>query len=267
MDFTEDLRHRCRYQKCGAKLKTPVANHREAFCGPLCYSRFYKRHCRVCEQSIEQPERGERKLCKKPKCRTAWADKTGFGRFVSMSLSGVSTTDPSSRKSTSETPDSIGVAEPLKDTRAGPTPWLQKHLAKPALGLPPWKWVRVAGPQGEWREDNDWELCDRSGKMVARIRQEGAGYWVARPRMTPEPPVESFELACKRAVNVAVNTSAWPESEKHPVHPGMTTTQFEATRRDLSSKHPDWSVKEIDPPRRGRHRRGVLQDDPVGAMT
>ena len=246
-DFTEDLRKMCRYSPCGAKLKTPVANPREAFCGPLCYSRFYKRHCRVCERPIEQPERGERKLCKKPKCRNEWAGKTGFGRFVSAD-------DPSLRKSTQEVPDFIGVAEPPKGSRPGPTPWLQKGLQKAPRGLNPWRWVRVTGPDGEWREDDDWELFDRGGKMVARVRQEGTGYWLARPRITPEPPIESFEAACRRAVNVAMTTLASPETEKHPVHPGMTTSQFEATRRDLGNRHPDWSAKEVD-----RHIIGILK--------
>ena len=55
-----------------------------------------------------------------------------------------------------------------------------------------------------------------------------------------------------------MQTLAWPESEKHPLHPGMTTSQFEATRRDLSHKHPDWSAKEVE-----RYIVGIIkpQDD------
>jgi hypothetical protein len=45
---------------------------------------------------------------------------------------------------------------------------------------------------------------DRDGRMVARVRQEGGGYWVARPRTIPEPPIESIEDAQRRAVNLAL---------------------------------------------------------------
>jgi hypothetical protein len=122
-------------------------------------------------------------------------------------------------------------------------PWLPKGLAK-ALpnGKPGWQWRRMS----ETSLDDDWELFDRDGgKRAARIRQEGDGYWVARPRMIPEPPIESFKAACRRAVNVAMWALDWPESERHPVHPGMTALQFDATKRDLARKHPDWSTKEI----------------------
>ena len=87
----------------------------------------------------------------------------------------------------------------------------------------------MLGSNGEVREDDDWELFDRDGKMAARVRQEGDGYWVGRPRMTPEPPIESFEAACCRAVNVAMTTLDWPASERHAVHPGMLAAQFNAT--------------------------------------
>jgi len=112
----------------------------------------------------------------------------------------------------------------------------------------------MTGPDGEWREDDDWDLFDRSGKMAARVRQEGEGYWVARPRIVPEPPMESFEAVCRRAVNVVMMTLAWPETEKHPLHPGMTASRFEATRRDLRCRHPDWSAKEVD-----QHIVGILK--------
>jgi hypothetical protein len=99
-------------------------------------------------------------------------------------------------------------------------------------GKPGWQWRRMTGPNGETRIDDDWGLLDRDGKMVARIRQEGSGYWVARPRMTPEPPIESLKVACERAVTAAMATlEPWPETERHPVHPGMTVSQFKATCR------------------------------------
>jgi hypothetical protein len=82
-EFAETaMRHRCRNPKCKMKLPKPVSNEREAFCCRGCYSAFYRKRCRVCEAEIEQPKSGERILCKRPKCRTAWDGKSGFGRYA-----------------------------------------------------------------------------------------------------------------------------------------------------------------------------------------
>jgi hypothetical protein len=106
--------------------------------------------------------------------------------------------------------------------------------------------ARSTGPNGEVRTDDDWELLDRDGKMVACIRQEGDGYWVARPRVTPEPPIEDFKAACQRAVYAAMAIlEPHPEAERHPAHPGMTTSQFKATCRDWRRRFPDLSDDEI----------------------
>jgi hypothetical protein len=121
-------------------------------------------------------------------------------------------------------------------------------LGVPAMpnGKPGWQWCRTTGPNGETRVDDDWELLDRDGKMVARIRQEGDGYWVARPRMIPEPPIESLRAACERAARAAMATlEPNPETERHPVHPGMTAAQFKATCRDWRRKYPDLSDHEL----------------------
>jgi hypothetical protein len=145
-------------------------------------------------------------------------------------------------------------APPPADGRAAVSPCLPKGLLKSIADMPPWRWERLTGPNGEWREDDDWHLLNREGRMVARVRQEGTGYWVARPRIIPEPPIEGFEAACRRAVQVVMLTLAWPESERHSTHPGMSASQFDATRRDLSRKHPDWSAQEID-----QHIVGILK--------
>ena len=122
-------------------------------------------------------------------------------------------------------------------------PWLPKGLAKPLPnGKPGWQWRRMS----ETSLDDDWELLDRDGKMAARIRQEGDGYWVTRPRMIPEPPIESFKAVCRRAVVVGMMTREWPESETHAVHPGMTALQFRATLRDWSREHPGLPDTEIE---------------------
>jgi hypothetical protein len=134
-------------------------------------------------------------------------------------------------------------------------PWLLQDLATPTpTGEPGRQWRRITSPNGETRVDDDWELVDRKGRMAARVRQEGAGYWVAKPRITPEPPIESFKCACRRAIEIAVVASAWPESERHSAHPGMTASQFDAACRNLRRKHPDWTVREAE-----QHIIGVLK--------
>jgi hypothetical protein len=159
----------------------------------------------------------------------------------------------SSASLASKTLDFIDSKTLIKPDRTGATPWLQKHLAKPTPDGA-WRWERLPG------EDDDWQLLDRGGRMVARVRQEGDGYWVARPRITPKPPIESFEAACRRAVETATLTLAWPESERHAIHPGMTASQFEATCRDLTRKYPDWSAKEIRDHITGILKPSIRQD-------
>ena len=133
--------------------------------------------------------------------------------------------------------------------------WLPRGLARPGHGKPAWRWERLCAADGSDREDDDWQLLNRDGRMVARVRQEGSGYWVARPRIVPEPPIESFKDSCRRAVSAAMATlEPWPETERHPVHPGMTASQFKATCRDWQRKYPDLSDEEIE-----RRVAGILR--------
>ena len=80
-EFTEALRHYCRYQKCRSKLPAPVSNEREAFCSRGCYGAFYRKRCRVCEQPIEQPKRGERLICKRAACINALRQRPEAYRY------------------------------------------------------------------------------------------------------------------------------------------------------------------------------------------
>ena len=257
MDFAQDLRKMCRNPKCGSKLKEPTSNLRDAFCARGCSNGFYRTRCRVCEEKFKRKNDREH-VCGRRKCRNAFSNRRGdfFGsRYPEIRIS---TTDSPGTDEALKTPLKPLEKSAPADGRAAVKPWLHKGLLKATPRAQSWQWVRMTGPQGEWREDDDWELFDRAGKMAARVRQEGTGYWVARPRLTPERPIESFEAACRRAVNVAMTTLAWPETEKDPLHPGMTVSQFEATRRDLSRKHPDWSAKEVE-----RYIVGIIkpQDD------
>jgi len=58
------------------RLQSPVTNPREAFCIKGCYGSFYLHRCLVCEDPT-----GNRKICKKSKCRNALAAGLGFGRY------------------------------------------------------------------------------------------------------------------------------------------------------------------------------------------
>jgi hypothetical protein len=78
----QTLRHYCRNPKCRSKLRTPVADPREAFCTKGCYTSFYRQRCRVCEELIAQPKHGVRAICNKAKCRDAWAAKTGLAAIL-----------------------------------------------------------------------------------------------------------------------------------------------------------------------------------------
>jgi hypothetical protein len=69
VEFTEPaMRHYCRNPRCRSKLPAPVSNSREAFCTRGCHSGFYRKRCRVCEQSMERKTEhqlvcGRRKCC------------------------------------------------------------------------------------------------------------------------------------------------------------------------------------------------------------
>lgn len=221
MEFVQELRHYCRNPKCRSKLKEPTSNLRDAFCARGCSTGFYRTRCRVCEEKFERKNDREH-VCGQRKCRNAFSNRRGdfFGSRYPEAR--ISTTDASGTNEALKTPIKPGLKSGLKDGRAPASPWFHKGLLKPTHGSS-WQWVRMAGSNGDWREDDDWEVFDRSGKMVARVRREGAGYWVARPQLVPEPPIESFETACRRAVNVVTTMLAWPETEKHPLHPGIAT--------------------------------------------
>ena len=100
-------RYMCRNPKCRSKLPTPVSNPREAFCARGCHSAFYRTHCRVCEEPIEQPGRGERLICRKAACIRAFRESSDTYRYQVAQTA----------ESISETPDFIDSKQPLKPDR------------------------------------------------------------------------------------------------------------------------------------------------------
>jgi hypothetical protein len=61
-------RLRCRHPRCGALLKTPAADPRDAFCRKSCEVGFYRVRCRVCEQ-LFSPKIRRRVVCWRARCR------------------------------------------------------------------------------------------------------------------------------------------------------------------------------------------------------
>ena len=100
MDFTEELRHRCRNTQaklsCGAQLKTPTPNKREAFCGPICFSTFYRKRCLVCEKPMERKSESK-VICGSRKCRNAMRSGLNLGRFYEAPNSKQNATPPPKR--------------------------------------------------------------------------------------------------------------------------------------------------------------------------
>jgi hypothetical protein len=107
-EFTETaMRHYCRNPKCRMRLPAPISNEREAFCTRGCYSAFYRKRCRVCEQPIEQPKRGERLICRRAACINAFREDSDAYRYHGRQ----------SAESTQEVPDFIDLKPPLKPDR------------------------------------------------------------------------------------------------------------------------------------------------------
>jgi hypothetical protein len=63
------LRHFCRNKNCRTKLAVPTDNHHKAFCCLDCYTRFYKRRCKVCEKELPVEASAQRNCCRSAKCR------------------------------------------------------------------------------------------------------------------------------------------------------------------------------------------------------
>jgi hypothetical protein len=146
----QDLRHRCRNQHCKAWLKKPVANPRNAFCCPACYTGFYRVRCLICEQPIERNSSNQ-KVCGKRKCRAAL--KSGMGIDTSIVHSRSNSSDISTAKSV------------IRRDRA----WVV--VAGPKLPLWQLLCAKVPdGPGGRW-EGGEYQRIE--AKNVAALKTRG----------------------------------------------------------------------------------------------
>jgi hypothetical protein len=179
VDVEVKLRHRCRF--CEGNLPNPVENRHRAFCTRGCYDSFHRKRCVVCQRKAPKDKprkRPQDKLCGRRICRNEYRrTPEAFAHPWGEKADTLST-----------------VVQPITNA--------DKTASKTALDLPRslrhWRWQRMAG------EDEDYELLNAKGKMVARIRQEGNRFWVARPRCIPEPPLETLDEARQRAISLAL---------------------------------------------------------------
>jgi hypothetical protein len=76
-EFTADLYRRCRNPRCKSRLAASVDNPHKAFCAAGCHAQFYFTRYVVCEKD-KPAGRSDRKLCRRPKCRTNYRKNKGL---------------------------------------------------------------------------------------------------------------------------------------------------------------------------------------------
>lgn len=133
--MTEQLRHYCRH--CRTKLKTPTANHREAFDSKGCHGSFYRHRCIVCERDMPRLKESQR-TCYRADCKEKWRQKTNQSLFVGHSSG--------SDKHPLKTSIKQGVKEADKHGRR----WVQ--IARPQLTPNQFHCATVPdGPDCQWQ--------------------------------------------------------------------------------------------------------------------
>jgi hypothetical protein len=180
MTLIEDrARHYCRNPHCRTKLPTPVENAHHAFCTPGCHASFYRSRCLVCEEPMKRKRSNQRLKSGHKTCEQQYRAFPGaFEPPTGRPLLPQPISDEGSRSA-----HSTGLKTGLEGER--PTHRALRH----------WSWHA-----GELEH----ELRNAHGTLVARIRQEGDGWWVTEPRMIPEPPIEGLEAAKHRAESAAL---------------------------------------------------------------
>ena len=162
------------------KLPEPRASIHSAFCTKGCWQQFHRARCVVCEKDFTRTAEHQL-VCGRRRCRAELKRQPEIYRPFHFGLC-------AQRPLPAPTPHAVPSA---------PSETLEKWASKPCIvrGL---RWARADG------DDDDWELRGPGARMVARVRQEGSGWWVARPRAIPEPPIEGRDEAMRRAERMAM---------------------------------------------------------------
>ena len=233
MQLESKPRYRCRNPRCRSKLKEPVENMHAAFCTRGCWDQFHRHRCVVCERVFNRKVENKR-LCERRTCRAE------MKRWPALYL-------PFQPKTANL--DKPGISEPKNAARlpstgkaqAGPQKAREIRTKTGTKSLRGWCWVerlqKGFKPGVDHVEQRS--LHDRNGRLAARIAQEGEGWWVAYPRMIPEPPLESLEAAIKRAETVAL----WAL----PLDPA-TAQRIRAANRAVWHREPVTELQQADAP-------------------
>jgi hypothetical protein len=207
--MTEPLRHMCRNPRCRKKLAKPVANEHLAFCTPGCFSSFYLKRCRVCEEPIHLAKRRpgpKRILCRKDECRLKYRRSpslyNGPARFSSEepTLPEESVT-PGLRSYHPTAFGKISSEVPVK--RA--SKWGAKGKRK-------WHWQEVDGIDDNRHWLEHW-LVDREGLVKARLIPAGEGLYTIRLSPGIDYGVAPLDEAKRRAMSLAL--------ARLPLEPGL----------------------------------------------
>ncbi|MGH8523627.1 MAG: hypothetical protein ACREXY_05255 [Gammaproteobacteria bacterium] len=162
------LRHYCRNPRCRSKLDEPVDSDRRAFCKRGCHATFYRHRCVVCEKSITRRMETKR-LCGSGKCAYAHKQNPEVYAFQGSIMA--------------PAPQS-GSETPIK--------WAFKSGVYTGRG---WRWNDA---------EDDHELVNQEGKIVASFRADSDGYLITGPRGHPAQRAATLEGARKLAISLAL---------------------------------------------------------------
>jgi hypothetical protein len=223
--MTNKLRHRCRY--CRSNLPGPVDNEHYAFCTPGCFSSFYLKRCRVCEEPIHLAERRrgpKRILCRKNDCRLEYRRRpdlyNGPTRAAELRSPRISSEEPIlSEKAVSGEVRSYHPAAFVKISSKEPVKWAFKSGAKTGG----WRWEvreeRWQVRRDDWKthrdhyeaRDGDWvaradeyRLLDRDGNLVAGFVPDQTGYRIFHPWTGRLQRADTLEDAKRLAISLAL---------------------------------------------------------------
>lgn len=176
-----EIIHYCRNKpRCGMQLKEPAGNPHAAFCCRGCWEQFHRTRCIVCErQYVRTKPIPLQVVCGRRDCKNRLRQNPWIYR-------------PFDHKTTVQ-------ATQVPDVHSEATETLVNRGSGPVVNVPRgWHWRPTGG------SDDDWFLYNRENSIVARVRPEASQYWVGYPRAIPEPPLESRDMACKRAMSLAL---------------------------------------------------------------
>jgi hypothetical protein len=211
--MTNDLRHMCRNPRCCKKLAEPVANEHLAFCTPGCFSSFYLKRCRVCEEPIHLAERRrgpKRILCRKNDCRLEYRRRPDLYSGPARTAERISSEEPIlPEKSVTRGLRGYSPTASGKISSEVPEKWAFKSGAKSERA---WCWEEVAGLDGERQWLEHW-LVDGEGLVKARLIRAGEGLYTIRLSPGIDHGMAALDEAKRQAMSLSL--------ARLPLEPGL----------------------------------------------